>query len=85
VQGWLGSVITSNPIFNAFPGRWQAEILATFSMVNLPPFEFLDFGQKKVEEIKCKIPDALHFRRGVSPLSFPPLNFPQIIGEKNMC
>ena len=66
VQGWLGHVITSNPIFNALPGRWQAEILATFGMVNLPPFEFVGFEQGKTETIKCALPNALHFRRGVS-------------------
>jgi hypothetical protein len=31
VEGWLGMVITTNPIFQVFPGRWQAEILATVS------------------------------------------------------
>jgi hypothetical protein len=70
VEGWLGSVITTNPIFNALPGRWQAELLATMGMVNLPPFEFLGFEQKKTETIKCALPNALHFRRGVSPSLF---------------
>ena len=70
VEGWLGKVITTNPIFQAFPGRWQAEILATFGMVNLPPFEFSDFQQSKTERIVTALPNALHFRRGVS--SLPP-------------
>jgi hypothetical protein len=65
VEGWLGAVITGNPIFQAIPGRWQAEILATFGMVNLPPFEFSDFQQEKTETIKTALPNALHFRRGV--------------------
>jgi hypothetical protein len=70
VEGWLGAVITGNPIFQAMPGRWQAEILATFGMVNLPPFEFSDFQQEKSEAIKTALPNALHFRRGVrSPSS----------------
>jgi hypothetical protein len=65
VEGWLGAVITGNPIFQAMPGRWQAEILATFGMVALPPFEFSDFQQAKTEMIKTAQPNALHFRRGV--------------------
>jgi hypothetical protein len=71
VEGWLGAVITGNPIFHAMPGRWQAEILAAFGMVNLPPFEFADFGQEKTKTIKTALPNALHFRRGVrSPFPF---------------
>ena len=35
VEGRLGMVMTTNPIFQAFPGRWQAEILATVG--NLTP------------------------------------------------
>ena len=74
VEGWLGSVITTNPIFNALPGRWQAEVLATIGMVNLPPFGFSSFGQTQVEEkniIKTAIPNGLHFRRGVCLILFP--------------
>ncbi|XMA19599.1 hypothetical protein WAI453_012390 [Rhynchosporium graminicola] len=65
IQGWLGGVITENPIFQAFPGRWQAAILATFGMVVLPPFEFVGFKQGSKETIKTAMPNALHFRRGV--------------------
>lgn len=75
VEGWLGAVITGNPIFQAMPGRWQAEILATFGMINLPPFEFSDFQQDKTETIKTALPNALHFRRGVSsPFLLSPPN-----------
>ena len=70
VEGWLGSVITGNPIFNALPGRWQAEVLATLGMVNLPPFGFKNHRQEDVEEIVTAIPNALHFRRGVCNLSY---------------
>ena len=66
IEGWLGGVITENPIFQAFPGRWQAAILSTFGMVALPPFEFVGFAQGKTETIKTSMPNALHFRRGVS-------------------
>lgn len=66
VQGWLGAVITGNPIFQDMPGRWQAEILATFGMVALPPFEFSEMQQNKTTAIKTAMPNALHFRRGVS-------------------
>ncbi|KAH7417155.1 hypothetical protein BKA64DRAFT_701940 [Cadophora sp. MPI-SDFR-AT-0126] len=65
IEGWLGGVITENPIFQAFPGRWQAAILSTFGMVALPPFEFVGFAQGKTETIKTSMPNALHFRRGI--------------------
>lgn len=68
VEGWLGGVICASPIFGAFPGRWQAAILATLGMVALPPFEFLGFKQTTPKAIKCQMPNALHFRRGVNCL-----------------
>lgn len=76
VEGWLGAVITGNPIFNALPGRWQAEVLATLGMVNLPPFGFSSFGQTEVTEtIKTSIPNALHFRRGIQNMRVRDLEF----------
>ena len=71
VEGWIGAVMTGSKIFQAMPGRWQAEILAAFGMVALPPFGFSDFTQDKNEKIKTALPNALHFRRGASshPLS----------------
>jgi hypothetical protein len=57
------------------PGRWQAEILATFGMVNLPPFEFSDFQQEKTETIKTALPNALHFRRGIQNMRVRDLEF----------
>jgi hypothetical protein len=74
VEGWLGGVMAASAMFQALPGRWQAAILATFGMVALPPFEFLDFKQEKQETIKCALPNALHFRRGVSSSLVPPLS-----------
>ncbi|KAE8447628.1 hypothetical protein EG329_010599 [Mollisiaceae sp. DMI_Dod_QoI] len=75
IEGWLGQVITSNPIFEAFPGRWQAALLATFGMVNLPPFGFSEFEQNKTELIKCALPNALHFRRGIQNMRVRDLEF----------
>lgn len=75
VEGWLGHVITGNPIFNALPGRWQAEVLATLGMVNLPPFGFSSFGQTKTETIKTAIPNGLHFRRGIQNMRVRDLEF----------
>ncbi|KUJ24026.1 uncharacterized protein LY89DRAFT_572706 [Mollisia scopiformis] len=75
IEGWLGQIITSNPIFQAFPGRWQAAILSTFGMVNLPPFEFSEFSQNKTEVIKCTLPNALHFRRGIQNMRVRDLEF----------
>lgn len=62
VQNWLGGVITRSEFFQAMPGRWQAQIVATLAMVLLPPHDFL--GQKN--GVKTQLPNGLHFRRGVS-------------------
>jgi hypothetical protein len=75
VEGWLGFVITTNPIFQALPGRWQAELLATFGMVNLPPFEFSSYQQNKTETIVTALPNALHFRRGIQNMRVRDLEF----------
>jgi hypothetical protein len=64
VQNWLGGVITSSPFFQEMPGRWQAQIIATMGMVFLPPHDF----DGKAQEIITKLPNALHFRRGVSTI-----------------
>jgi hypothetical protein len=74
VEGWLGMVITTSPIFQAFPGRWQAEILATFGMVaslplNSPPIN------KKSRDIVTALPNALHFRRGIQNMRVRDLEF----------
>jgi hypothetical protein len=68
VEGWIGGVMTGSDIFQALPGRWQAELLSAFGMVALPPFGFPDFTQNKTESIKTALPNALHFRRGVCAL-----------------
>lgn len=81
IEGWLGGVITENPIFQAFPGRWQAAILSTFGMVALPPFEFVGFAQGKTETIKTSMPNALHFRRGVS---FRPSQSPRSLDNADL-
>ncbi|KAH7118729.1 hypothetical protein B0J11DRAFT_591121 [Dendryphion nanum] len=61
IQGWLGGLITSTPFFNAIPGYWQAQLLASLSMAALPP----TIGESKTQTYKTLLPDALHFRRGV--------------------
>lgn len=66
IENWLGQIITSSKVFQAWPGRWQAALLSTFGMVALPPFEFVGFNQEdKTEIVKCALPNALHFRRGI--------------------
>jgi hypothetical protein len=75
IEGWLGMVMTTSPIFQAFPGRWQAEILATFGMVALPPFGFSSFEQNKAETIVTALPNALHFRRGIQNMRVRDLEF----------
>jgi hypothetical protein len=61
VQNWLGGVITSSEFYQAMPGRWQAQILATMGMVFLPPHTFNGLGAG----VKTLLPNALHFRRGI--------------------
>jgi hypothetical protein len=61
VQGWLGGVITEVPFFNAIPGYWQAQLIASLGMAALPP----TLGESKTPTYKTLLPDALHFRRGV--------------------
>ncbi|KAF2001355.1 FAD-binding domain-containing protein [Amniculicola lignicola CBS 123094] len=61
VQGWLGGVLTSVPFFNAIPGYWQAQLIASLGMAALPP----TLGESKTPTYKTLLPDALHFRRGV--------------------
>jgi hypothetical protein len=72
VQGWIGQVINDSAFFQALPGRWQAQLLATTGMSSLPP----QLGGID-SEIKTYVPDALHFRRGVSSNSlYLPTNLP---------
>ncbi|KAH7337903.1 hypothetical protein BKA66DRAFT_479830 [Pyrenochaeta sp. MPI-SDFR-AT-0127] len=61
VEGWIGGVVTSHPFFNAIPGYWQAQLIATLGMAALPP----KFGESETPTYKTLLPDALHFRRGV--------------------
>ncbi|SMR44975.1 unnamed protein product [Zymoseptoria tritici ST99CH_1A5] len=61
VQGWLGGVITGVPFFNAIPGYWQAQLLASLAMAALPP----TVGESKTPTFKTLLPNGLHFRRGV--------------------
>ncbi|KAI5778452.1 hypothetical protein EDC01DRAFT_345122 [Geopyxis carbonaria] len=61
IEGWLGGVIATSRFFSALPGRWQAELLATIGMLALPPY----FAGTVDTDIKCPMPDALHFRRGI--------------------
>jgi hypothetical protein len=61
VQGWLGGVITEVPFFNAIPGYWQAQLIASLGMAALPP----TFLETSTPTYKTLLPDALHFRRGV--------------------
>jgi hypothetical protein len=62
LQGWLGGVVTANSFFQALPGAWQAQMLATLSMAVLPPTD----GEDHTPKYKTLLPNALHFRRGVS-------------------
>ncbi|KAL5443391.1 hypothetical protein PMIN06_008706 [Paraphaeosphaeria minitans] len=61
VQNWLGGVVTTDPFFNAIPGYWQAQLLATLAMATLPP----TLGENNTPTYKTFLPNALHFRRGI--------------------
>lgn len=62
LQGWLGGIITETSFFQALPGAWQAQLLATMGLAVLPP----TLGEDATPSIKTHLPNALHFRRGVS-------------------
>lgn len=65
LENWLGGIITETSFFQELPGAWQAQILATLGMSMLPP----TMGEDNTPQIKTYVPDALHFRRGVSAIS----------------
>jgi hypothetical protein len=60
VQNWLGGVLTATKLYRAIPGRWQAQLLATSSMLALPPTHF---DLEPDGPVKTMLPNALHFRR----------------------
>lgn len=53
--------VSSSKFFQALPGRWQAQLLATVGMAVLPP----TFLEDPNAEIVTYVPEALHFRRFV--------------------
>ncbi|KAJ9668811.1 hypothetical protein H2201_001057 [Coniosporium apollinis] len=71
VEGWIGGVLTSHPFFNAIPGYWQAQLLATMGMAALPP----TLGEKETPTIKTQLPNALHFRRGIQNMRVRDMEF----------
>lgn len=62
LQGWIGGIITDTCFFQELPGAWQAQVLATLGMAVLPP----SYGEDDTPTFKTQLPNALHFRRGVS-------------------
>jgi len=71
IQGWLGGVLTSIPFFNAIPGYWQAQLIATMGMSALPP----TLGESATPTMKTLLPNALHFRRGVQNMPVRDMEF----------
>ena len=65
LQGWIGGVMTDTSFFQALPGAWQAQFLATLGLAVLPP----TLGEDNTPTFKTLMPNALHFRRGVSASS----------------
>ena len=56
--------VSSSEFFQALPGHWQAQLLATVGMAVLPPMLFENPNPK----IVTYLPDGLHFRRCVVPM-----------------
>ena len=56
--------MTDTYFFQAFPGAWQAQFLATLGLAVLPP----TVGEDKTATYKTLLPNVLHFRRGASIL-----------------
>ncbi|RDA94540.1 hypothetical protein CP533_2744 [Ophiocordyceps camponoti-saundersi (nom. inval.)] len=71
VEGWIGGVMTSSPLFNAIPGYWQAQLLATMGMASLPPTK----GEEEKPKYKTSMMNALHFRRGIQNMRVRDLEF----------
>lgn len=71
LQGWIAGIFTESPFFNALPGYWQAQLLATAQMAILPP----TFGESDTPTIKTGLPNALHFRRGVQNMRVRNMEF----------
>ncbi|KAF2460144.1 hypothetical protein BDY21DRAFT_185583 [Lineolata rhizophorae] len=71
VEGWIGGVMTGHPWFNAIPGYWQTQLLATLGMASLPP----TFGETNTPTIKTSLPNGLHFRRGIQNLRVRDMEF----------
>ncbi|PHH78469.1 hypothetical protein CDD80_6812 [Ophiocordyceps camponoti-rufipedis] len=71
VEGWIGGVMTSSLLFNAIPGYWQAQLLATIGMAALPPTK----GEQDTPRYKTSMMNALHFRRGIQNMRVRDLEF----------
>ncbi|RCI16379.1 hypothetical protein L249_2455 [Ophiocordyceps polyrhachis-furcata BCC 54312] len=71
VEGWIGGVMTSSPLFNAIPGYWQAQLLATMGMASLPPTK----GEEEKPRYKTSMMNALHFRRGIQNMRVRDVEF----------
>ncbi|KAH9903848.1 hypothetical protein F4778DRAFT_781225 [Xylariomycetidae sp. FL2044] len=71
VEGWIGGVLTSSRLFNAIPGPWQAQLLATMGMAALPP----TLGESETPTINTLLPNALHFRRGIQNMRVRDMEF----------
>ncbi|MCJ1438610.1 hypothetical protein MMC27_008000 [Xylographa pallens] len=71
IEGWAGGIIASTEFFQALPGHWQAQLLATLGMAVLPPTIFEDPNP----EIVTYMPDALHFRRGIQNMRVRDMEF----------
>ncbi|KAF1988851.1 hypothetical protein K402DRAFT_452593 [Aulographum hederae CBS 113979] len=59
---WIGGVMTASPFFRRLPAYWQAQLLATAGMATSAPVN----GEDNTPEWICKLPDALHYRRGAT-------------------
>ena len=62
LENWAGNALTASPLLSGLPDRWEAEIIGKTGMTTLPPFGRPD----REPTIVTALPDALHYRRGLS-------------------
>jgi FAD binding domain len=71
VGDWLGGIVTQLSFFQALPGYWQAQLMATLGMATLAP----TLGEDLTPSFKTSLPNALHFRRGIQNMRVRDMEF----------
>lgn len=71
-EEYVAQLLNNSAVFQALPGKWQAELLAVSAMYFLPPCQLPEelckaFAITPAQQMPIVTPviDALHFRRGI--------------------